>query len=446
MFERLSFRSQVMLLPIVAGVAFIVLATTSVILGVQNGAALQRIDKEFTPAERTSQKMLTTLVKIQRGLQDAVAALDEDMLEETKSDRAFMLNLIESAKRSQAQDLDEIEKIRKAFEHYYDMSFDTSRRMIGQLESDSLNDALKTMSQRYRYLKSELEKRVERSGQARQDFLVALAREAARRPIYVNIPIIVVALLIVVLLARSIASGAVKSLNEATTHLTVASSQLLSLAEQTESNTASEALSVNETLQTMEALLGKANDVGHGADSVVESADRSAEASRTIGEQIDLLNKQALKISDISESVRSIAETSDLLALNASLEGAKAGKIGRGFTYVGKEMRRLTDTVKNAVRDIQQLSKQIQELSKAADSASLEGRRLAEETTETAKQITIIAAQQRRATVQVTRAMDDIQQSSQRSVKGAKQAKHTAIELVTASNKLSKLVSGQERS
>lgn len=442
MFKRLSFQNQVMLLPTVAGIAFVLLAVVSIVLGIGNGIALQRIDTEFSPAEENSQRMLATLSGIHRGLQDAASALDEDILRETKTERATFLNLIQSAKRNPSQNPEEIEKLKNAFIQYFDISYDTSRRMITQVESENLGESIRTMSQRYFLLKSELEKRVKESGQLRQEYLVILAQNATKRPIYLNIPIIMAALIIILVLARSTASGAVKSLNEATHHLSAASSQLLSLAEETESNIESEVVAVNETLLTMETMLDLAKEVGFGADTVLKSADRSVDAGISIGKQIELLNMQAAKISGISQTVRSIADTSDILALNASLEGARAGKVGRGFTYVSKEIRRLSDTTRVAVQNIQQLSKHIQECSQAAVTASHEGQKLAAETTETARQITVIAARQRNATVQVTRAMDDIQQSAHQVVNGATQAKHTSIELVRTADSLNKLVTG----
>ena len=159
-------------------------------------------------------------------------------------------------------------------------------------------------------------------------------------------------MLIIVVLARIIAAGTVRSLSEAANHLAAASSELLALAEQTESNTANEASSVDRTRHTMEGMLVASNEVGQGADSVLESADRSATASKLIADRINMLNSQAMRISRISETVKTIADKSDILALNAAIEGAKAGEVGRGFTLVGTEMRTLAETVMKAAREI----------------------------------------------------------------------------------------------
>ncbi len=444
MLKRFRFKTQVMVLPIVAAIAFIALAAVSVSLGLQSGNALQRIDREFSPAEKQSQGMLDALFKIQRSLQDAASALDYDMLREADLARSEFLELIASAKQNPSLNSKEIERLQKAFEQYYQIATDTSRRMIAQDDSENLSRSIQTMGRRYLSIKDKLEKQVQKSEENTRRFLVALAQSAAQRPSYTNIPIIAVALFIIIVLARSVAAGTVKSLSEAAQHLAAASSELLALAEQTESNMANEASSVDETRQTMEGMLGAANEVGQGADSVVESADRSVAASRTIGERINKLNVQAMKISDISETVRAIADKSDILALNASLEGTKAGEVGRGFALVGAEMRRLTETVMDAVREIKQLATQIQELSQAAVLASEDGQKLAVETTETARRITLIATQQRTATVQVTRAMDDIQDFTQQAVSGAKQAKETANDLVRTANNLTGLLRGVE--
>ena len=74
--------------------------------------------------------------------------------------------------------------------------------------------------------------------------------------------------------------------------------------------------------------------------------------------------------------------------------------------------------------------------------ASEDGHKLATETTETARRITLITTQQRTATEQVTEAMDDIQEFTQQAVSGAKQAKDTANDLVRTASSLNGLMMG----
>jgi methyl-accepting chemotaxis protein len=169
----------------------------------------------------------------------------------------------------------------------------------------------------------------------------------------------------------------------------------------------------------------------------------SASASRTVAGRISELNAQALKITDVSDVIRGIADKSDILALNASLEGSRAGDAGRGFALVGSEMRRLAETVMGAVTQIKRLANEIREVSQAAVLATEEGQKLAAETTLTSRQITLITSQQRTATEQVTQSVNEIQQFTRQAVNGAKQSRAAAADLLRTTGHLDVLLSGK---
>jgi methyl-accepting chemotaxis protein-like sensor len=230
-----------------------------------------------------------------------------------------------------------------------------------------------------------------------------------------------------------------------TQELKASAAEILAVAKHTELNAADEAAAVDETRRTMHALLDASNGIAEGAKSVAEIAEQSASASGVIAERIAMLRTQALKITDVSETIQAIADKSDILALNASLEGARAGETGRGFVLVGAEMRRLAETVSTAVREIKQLASEIRELSQAAVFATEEGEKLSKETTETAKRIMLITAQQRTGTEQVSQSMDEIQKFTAQALSGAKQAQTTADNLANTAAELSNILEGSLR-
>lgn len=232
-------------------------------------------------------------------------------------------------------------------------------------------------------------------------------------------------------------------ITSAAQELKASANEILAVGKQTENNAADEASAVDETLRTMQSLLEAANDIAEGAQSVLESAEQSDKASTVIGERVAKLNSKAHEITDISETIRSIADKSDILALNASLEGTKAGEVGRGIALVGAEMRRLAETVMGAVRQIKQLSRDIQELSQSAVLASEEGQKLAARTKETSRRIALASAQQRSGTAQVSRSMDEVQQYTQQALSGSKQAVATAGYLARTAEELTALITNR---
>ena len=222
--------------------------------------------------------------------------------------------------------------------------------------------------------------------------------------------------------------------------LQASSAELLAVAKQTETNAADESAAVEQTRRTMAALLAAATEIAESADKVAASADQSTRASDGIGEQILKLTAQSQKIRKITAVIQGIADKSDVLALNASLEGAKAGDAGRGFVLLGGEMRRLAESVSSAANEAGDLAFEIEELSKRAVLSTEVGQKLAAATLDIARRINLITGQQRGATEQVTRSMEDVHRYTQHSLSAAKQTRATASDLVKTSDELEKLV------
>ncbi|MBI2373160.1 MAG: hypothetical protein HYV07_04100 [Deltaproteobacteria bacterium] len=229
---------------------------------------------------------------------------------------------------------------------------------------------------------------------------------------------------------------------EAASELHASAAQIQAVAKRTEDHATDEASAVDETRRTMQALLDAANEIADGARGVSEIAHESSKATEVTAERIATLNAQAVRIGDVSDMIQSIADKSELLALNAALEGARAGDAGRGFVLVAAEMRRLAESVMAAAREIKQLSSEIRELSQSAVLATEQGQKLSARNSDTARKITLITSQQSSATEEVTRSMDEIQEYTKQALTGAKEAKATASDLVRTAEGLTRALAG----
>ena len=112
-----------------------------------------------------------------------------------------------------------------------------------------------------------------------------------------------------------------------------------------------------ERAEIAKELIGNtSNDIELMIKGIKESAETNMESVKLIGE----LEKQSNEVGEIVQAVVRIADQTNLLALNAAIEAARAGEHGKGFAVVADEVRNLAETSEKSARNIRELVQEIQ--------------------------------------------------------------------------------------
>lgn len=144
--------------------------------------------------------------------------------------------------------------------------------------------------------------------------------------------------------------------------ISTAATELAATAQEVSSHCESAAHKMHESQQ--QASLGAKHS--HSSAQVIRTL---ASNVRAAGEEIEQLANQAASISTVIDVIKAIAEQTNLLALNAAIEAARAGEQGRGFAVVADEVRTLATRTQDSTNEIEKTIASLQQVAEKAVAA-----------------------------------------------------------------------------
>lgn len=273
-----------------------------------------------------------------------------------------------------------------------------------------------------------------------------------------------------------------REVREGVNVLAASSSEILAATTQVAAGAAETATAVSQTTTTVEEVKQTTHVASQKAKFVSDSAQRSVQVSQAgkqsvdgalqlmnriqdhmqlIGTSIVRLSEQSQAIGEIIATVTSLAEQSNLLAVNAAIEATRAGEQGKGFAVVAHEVRSLAEQSKLATAQVRTILSDIQKATSAAVMATEQGskaveagvkqsaeagdsiRLLADSIAEAAQAATQIAASSQQQLVgmdQVALAMENIKVASTQNVASTRQSETAAHNMHELGQKLKQLM------